>query len=997
MPRSNLINVPFAGGISESIDPLQAPPGALRVIENARQDRIGRIVKRRGFTALPVLSEAAKAVAALRDELVAVGSSVSTYSPVGATWRVVDDAPEAVPTRDVVWSPIGKWVAQDVALCGGYEVIVWRSGDAVAAGDLFLLVRDATTGAVVIPGLAVTTTTAVRAPRCITVGTKVVIAWFEGSALKWCTWDSAAPTTVPTVLTPGIALYVPIPNFDICTLSSSTFALLYTGAAGTMTMSIYPVTLGAATTTRALTEQVANVIATSVCVSGGYLWAAYLADNQRVRAIPMDAGSLVSTLGVFIGIKATTSNVVVCLSVCATTGGSVVVTWLNPSNELAAVSVSPAGSGFNIAIGTEAYFPFSRGFYYDGSVYMVARSTSKTTLLIKADANAFGGWKPVCIVAPRTSTNNQTPGLEIDTPGAHILANGTQLVALGSTISDASNIGNVGIARIGIDFANAWVMAGAKRPVSIHNAVPYGQNLIVSGGIPATFDGARLSELSFIDPPEVTYVTSTVGGGLDNATWSYAAYWEQIDAHGTVHRSPLSDIITIPFAGGAGGTNKVTFTIQKTYRTRRQDATAPQPRPYLVLCRTKANGTTSLLYRLTNIQVPTTAENSIDQAGTTLSYVDDNPGDTNTFVYTVGGVLDSQIPSALHWITSHAGRIVGIGDDRRTLWFSSEIVGATDAPTFNDQLTMSCEQEITGLASLDDKLIVFSEQRVWVLYGHGPNATGAGSDWTQLTAIPAPGGCVDPRSVVSTPIGVFFQSREGMQILGRDLQLAPIGRDVQATLAAYPCIASATHVQGQSAVYWECQDVTGTAGIGLVYEYVQPTWSVDKRWDGTTIQPASAGGALWAGSYVYLSGAGVLAESAGTSLDVGEWVTMAIETHWMSAQGPLAFQRARSIQLLTDAVTNHGIKLSLGFDFKATFAQSYTWSDAALSDGQSRVAMRVGSQNGANPRCRAIKLRVEDVQPAAAISTGAGAAWSGFAVEVLPLTGTSRLGAGKRV
>src|SRR4051812_1040447 len=51
-----LIHLPFLKGVDQSVDPKIAPMGVLKSAKNVRFDREGRIIKRPGFDAHPVIS-----------------------------------------------------------------------------------------------------------------------------------------------------------------------------------------------------------------------------------------------------------------------------------------------------------------------------------------------------------------------------------------------------------------------------------------------------------------------------------------------------------------------------------------------------------------------------------------------------------------------------------------------------------------------------------------------------------------------------------------------------------------------------------------------------------------------------------------------------------------------------------------------------------------------------------------------------------------------------
>lgn len=147
------------------------------------------------------------------------------------------------------------------------------------------------------------------------------------------------------------------------------------------------------------------------------------------------------------------------------------------------------------------------------------------------------------------------------------------------------------------------------------------------------------------------------------------------------------------------------------------------------------------------------------------------------YLYTTGNILDNVPPPACKAMCVHQNRLViGGADDPTVIWFTKEL-NPTDAPGFNDTLTFTVEDggAVTGLASLENSLIVFKRGDIFVISGTMPDSTGYAPSLSPPICLPHGIGCRDHRSVVETPIGVFFLSSRTIELLTPNFELQPVG------------------------------------------------------------------------------------------------------------------------------------------------------------------------------------------------------------------------------
>jgi hypothetical protein len=290
------------------------------------------------------------------------------------------------------------------------------------------------------------------------------------------------------------------------------------------------------------------------------------------------------------------------------------------------------------------------------------------------------------------------------------------------------------------------------------------------------------------------------------------------------------------------------------------------------------------------------------------------------------------------------------------------------------------EEDVTSLWSMDEKLIVSSAQSLWYIVGGdgGPTASGQGSDIQGPFHIQSDVACTNPRSVVSTSEGVMFESDGRIYLMTRGLEVVWLGRQVQDKLASFPNITSAVLVTSKSQVRFTCNNDDATAHTVLVYDYVEKQWSTF-RYAGGTVAIADA--VVYDGDYHFLTTAGaVYRESSDAShLDDDEWVVMTLETAWISAAGPLAFQSVRRFALHGVSNSNHELTLSVGLDRSASYALTRTWSagtDTTAVGPLEAAELHLGS------KCSSVRFKIEDGSPGGTPSDGRGPSFDSMGIEV---------------
>jgi hypothetical protein len=287
---------------------------------------------------------------------------------------------------------------------------------------------------------------------------------------------------------------------------------------------------------------------------------------------------------------------------------------------------------------------------------------------------------------------------------------------------------------------------------------------------------------------------------------------------------------------------------------------------------------------------------------------------SNEIVYTQGGILENIAPPAAQLVAIGKDRVFLSGmEDPNAIWPSKQHVYG-EGVAWSDLLEIQVDPEggdITAIAFMDDKLIIFKPSAILYLAGDGPDDAGFGGSFTAPILITTDVGCSNPSSVAVTPDGLVFQSAKGIYILTRGLQAGYIGADVES--ANGRVATSALLVDDQNQIRFT------NSGDGLVYDYFFRQWS-------TFTNYAAVGSAIWMGGYVYATSDGtVMVETEGLFLDAGIDIHMKLETAWIKMAGISGFQRVKRATFLGDFKSNHTLRVRTAFDYQPFTSEEHVF------------------------------------------------------------------------
>ncbi|MBV9311551.1 MAG: hypothetical protein JOZ73_12000 [Solirubrobacterales bacterium] len=1039
--QDELITVDFSGGLAQRTDQKYVPPGKLTGLINGAFDKDGSIAKRRGFAAIPrtilgvgSLSSAAWLQSYRGELLTSDGDYLYSAAPGNAGWLRKDRVPEPVAARTSIANrspttssfsggvPAGNVFDIDSITVNGFAVHCWIQQNATSF-ELRSTVLDIATG-VVILGSVLVDSAATFLPRLAVTGSKVVCLWPDTAGKIYIAQlDATSATTIATgwnyfgtgsssspVTLISDAFVVSAPQFDVCS-GTNAFYVIYNSnnSASPIHVKKYATPGGsvpspaAAFSSSALAgfaPQVSvgatmNTDASRLLVvygntSGGTtnVGATDFAQDLSAEGTPRNLFSISSSLLVqSLAVVATsttaaramltaygTPSVYTYFQAYTTTSG--VGTWVPGFVARCSLASKPF-----VASGLVCVLLYTQQFASGGQSLQ-----SSLVLVDVGDPSTFSVVpRPICLIAsnlastPVRVTPTGPPGATLS-GGLWITAGCTFRTAAGVRGSDQISLNFTPSRSGGVETSGAFILAA---------------------GIPSAYDAVVVTEAAFLHCPErISIAQSHTGSGsIANGTYQYCACFAYTNARGEVMRSapsPLQPITT------TGTNDTVTLTIDTLQISKAQDLIlgAPtQQRPVVIeVYRSLAGGT--------SVQLVGTVINDVTQ--TQVNFQDlssDASISANQFLYTTGGTLPNASPPCSTIAIMHRDRVFLSGcDDQKQVWFSRKSnPGEPISWNLSSVLTFSDGGAITGLASMDGRLIVFKRDRIFVLDGDGPNDAGLASDYQEPLRLATDLGCVDQRSIVLTPAGIMFQSSVGIYTLTRQLEVVYSGAPVDDAITANPTITSAILHPWQSQVrFTACANTnpSGGSGLILVYDYIQNQWSTYQVYDSVSANTSvpMIDACNLGSNYCWIAANGSAAqETPNAYLDPGgAWITLTVRSAWIQAAKVQGYQRVKRAAFLGTSFSAHNLQLQFEPDFGVAL-NSHSWEWGTISSMPlEQMIMHVARQ-----KCSSFRVSASDAPPTISgltqpFGTGQGASFTGFAFLVGVKKGPNKVGVSQR-
>jgi len=980
-----LVPIPFASGLDTKTDDRQTPAGKLLELKNGQFTKTGAISKRYGYRALSRAIEggttidAAQAISSFKDELVLFsGSRVYSYVTAVGKWLDRGAAISVIAIdRQILRTNNTQQLNPDVAYSNGVEMYAWED----STGGVRYSVVDADTGAFVVSSGLVNATAG--KPRLAAFNNRIYAFYTDGiNNLLRKDVAPLSPTTISVESTVFADLSA-FSSFDVIASPDGTalyLAYLSSATAGTIFVAKY--TAGATLVGLATVATGANATdgshsAVDLCATAaGNVWVSW-STGAHVKTACFDS-ALVPVLAAtniqdvraetLTGVEhSTVGNLQLCyetydatpskrtvVSKTVTVGGAVAsVGTLRSVGLSSRAFAGPASRYVNVA--HESTF--------QSTYFTIDISAAPFNVVAKINATVGGGLR----------TNNMVSCIVEPATNVFLWANSIK----DKLISEANTTFSLlGVSSTRLDYANT------DRFLS----TTFSDSLLFVGGILNSYDGVSVTEHSFhLYPEGVTAAPAGADGSLSTGQYQYAVCYEWTDNAGQIQRSAPS----VPVTVNAVATNHCTVTAPTLRITAKQGT---RTAPNIVIYRTTADGT--LFFRVTSSVAPLHNDPTVD----TVQFVDvasDTSIQSNELLYTTGNVLDNAAPPACKLISLFNNRVVVSGlEDQNLIWFSKNKFDNTNFNTipaeFAAELTIGVNPRggaITALGLLDEKLIIFKESALFALAGDGPNDTGAGETFADPAFVTADAGCKNPNSVITTPVGLMFQSDKGIYLLDRSLQATYIGAPVEAFNSEV--ITSATLNQNSNQVIF-----TTTSGTALVYDYYAQQWAT---WTNHSAEDSD----LFEGVFTYVKNTGnVYVQDSTMFTDAGKPVFLSWTTANLSFAGLAGYQRAFRCYLLGHYKSAHSLDISVAFDYNPSYEQfatvdasqgisvwggDATWGSSSPWGGE--YVPYLHRVDFARQRCTSIRLKVTDSQSS---NYGEGYAISAVVFEVGAMPGGNR-------
>jgi hypothetical protein len=401
--------------------------------------------------------------------------------------------------------------------------------------------------------------------------------------------------------------------------------------------------------------------------------------------------------------------------------------------------------------------------------------------------------------------------------------------------------------------------------------------------------------LGFPSAPIKPAVSTNAGAGIAAGTYTFCSVYEFQDFQGNVMYSVPSITETVVLGGAV-----LSFNVGI--------GSVPFQGVRITVYRTQVNG--SIFYKILDKST----------AGTYTSATLDTDLVGSQPLYTTGGILESAPVPPARGIFYAKNRAWLVSAESDNVVFYSTEVRPRELPRFNESLILHVNPtggELRAVAEMDDKIIIFRENAIYLSYGQGPDETGYGQ-FQEPILISQSLGCISPRSIVLTDAGLMFMSHEGIYVLTKQLQLSYIGAPVEQ-------YNSLTIMAAHNLIDRHQIHIMSTEGTTLCFDEYHKIWS-------TFTQPPSFASCIFDGGFIYLgqlSGYKILRDLASIATDDGVAFNVKFKTGMISLAGIHGFQRIRNITMLGLPSNDTTIKTYVDYD-ASTLVDTFTRPASAV-------------------------------------------------------------------
>ncbi len=525
--------------------------------------------------------------------------------------------------------------------------------------------------------------------------------------------------------------------------------------------------------------------------------------------------------------------------------------------------------------------------------------------------------------------------------------------------------------------------------------VNLGRSLYLGAACPLLYDGAGWLETDPHYAPdweegEVLHSNSnTTDGAITAGTRAYKFVYEYTLATGELIVGGESK----PYVVQIVNPSDTTTIAVPTLRITRMSSLAPSPSgrvdARIGVFRT-IDGDTSVYYRCSSLDPAAVGymngylrNSTAADTATFIDGMDDDVLQTQEPLYTNGGILSNDPRASTAVLAAGKNRLYTVDPSNGSTVRYSQEQREGYAIEWPDDLRLTVDLaggDVTGLAVLDDALVIFKRSSVYFVAGPGPLANpDAGGGWSTPVLITTDAGCLSQRSIATTPAGVVFQSAKGIYLLDRSRQVSYVGAPVEAYHAQ--TVSRARLVEDTTQIRFLTAE-----GSTLLWDYFFDQWSTFGNHEGIDAT-------LVDDTYTYLRTDGRVFREVETHSDAGVSIALDIETAWIHLQEHLqGFQRIWHLLVLGNWKSPHTQRMQDRLDYQANWSALVPFAALAAGGAAYGAGPFGAGPYGGTPappyqwrfhigrKCEAIQFRFRDHE-------AYGVAGASFEINELLITG----------
>lgn len=477
----------------------------------------------------------------------------------------------------------------------------------------------------------------------------------------------------------------------------------------------------------------------------------------------------------------------------------------------------------------------------------------------------------------------------------------------------------------------------------------FNTNTYITSGFLSKIDKTLLIESGFFLYPEISNGAPAGGGSIADGTYLYTAIFTYVDQNGSIHQSAEALPLTVVVA--RGGNSSVAISARGICITRKKYT-------LVEVYRTTASGT--LYYRVGSASLSTSAGSTFTTSVSITDTYSDAQLTAKAPLYTTGGILANDLCPACGVVSTYKDRLITDSLNKAGRIYYSKILDSGYNAEFNSALVIDTQkgERLTGLLDLEDKLYIFSQDSINLLYGEGANNLGESDSFSRIYPIETPFGCESEKSLVKTRNAIFYKSTYSgiYMISGGQAQYigAPIEDYVTGTITSTLALPDREQIRF----------LHSSGNYCFVFDTYFNKWSVFTNHGGLSQ-------VYYNGSYYYLlddSSVTVYKESSSSYADNATYYDLAVRTGWIKTNGITGLQRIYRAAILGDyksGNTGYRLKVVTYYDYNETAVDTYYITLGTIAASETAFMQRL---HLAQQKCEAISFRVEEEATAQAVS-----------------------------